>query len=155
MEKQSYIPKRKNKIRKYQRPEFILLFLTGFLWLAFLFKVFFTTKVNESAENIDLTTSTKTSNNVSSQKAISTPAKSRNRESTQSIKNQDVVKAVRESFEKVNPRKNDQIIRGEISKIITSNPSSEAVSAEIINMLDDSFELKSLNEDYQQALKSE
>jgi len=136
---------------KYRRPIFILLFLTGFLWTVFLYKVFFVTESKEPIEKIDLITPV--TSKAFAQKITLAVAKSRNKKS---IENQGVVKAVRESFENENPGKNDQIIRGEeISEIITQKEPVEDLSAGILEMLNDHTELKSLNKDYKQALKDE
>lgn len=129
----------------------LLLFITGLLWIAFLFKVFFVTEAKEPFEAI-----ISSPENQEKQPII---AKSRNKKSITKTDNTAVVKAVRESFEKNNPIKNDQIIRGKISKINSSKEQSkeksEDLSVGILKMLNDTIEMRSLNKDYKQAIQRE
>jgi len=163
MEKYSDIHQSKYQQPKHQNRKIqLLLFLTGLLWLVFLYKVFFVTEAKKTSEII--------SASPTNQKIHAVTATNRNKKSIKQIE-PPVVEAVRASFEKDNPRKNDQIIRGKISKInvsqdrhkdpyktqheIQAKESAEDKSGSILKMLNDNVEIRSLNKDYKQALKNE
>jgi len=131
----------KTRRRIYLRPVFILLLVTIFLWLAFLFKVFFVSKTKETADSS--TPTFQLSSNVTAAKTPSKQTKSRNKNTINTPENREEA-ALRESFENTNPKSDNKIMRGEIEPV-------EDISGNLLNALD--AEMDSLNKDYKRALK--
>lgn len=160
MEQQQNSSKHGRKL--YKRPEFILLLLTGLLWIAFLFKVlFFPDTQLEPVSSIAPQENPASTTKTSPEEAIklqSTQARSRNKLSTEQIsarEEQEYIEALRESFDQVKPGKNNQIIRGEFISV-TELPSQKIQKDEhkqIQILVDDKFEMDSLNAEYRRALR--
>lgn len=156
----------KPKPKLYKRPEFIFLLLTALLWIAFLLKVFHKSEVGTRAKseirvttNEEGTLSTKPSSTLktNTQEAFTpqvSQARSRNRLSIEQLnakKEQQYIEAIRESFEKIKPSNHNQIIRGEFQPV--TKDSVDEPETNIQNLVNDRFEMESLNAEYKRALK--
>lgn len=140
---------------KYKLSVIIILLLASCVWLIFSIKIF---QYTPNIEAIKISTQPKTISLISNiekttnlQPAIS---RSRNRENSRPLnekEKQQYIEALRESFEKVKPTKNNTIIRGEILPA-TNNYINN--SSNIQMLVNDKLELESLNTEYKRALKS-
>jgi hypothetical protein len=139
---------KKREKQYYQQPGFYLIALTVLLWVAFLFKVFKQNTPPEPPENKPLKLSTKAPEPLKIKSQGN--ATHKQLEKRQTKPEQAAIEALRKSLEKVKPAKN-VIIRGEALTLIQATGRNNKSNVKLIINREN---LKSLNADYNHALKN-
>lgn len=140
---------------KYKLSVIIILLLASCVWLFFSIKILQYTPDIELIKNSTQQKSNGLISNIEKTADLRPSiSRSRNRENSRPLnetEKQQYIEALRESFERVNPTKNNKIIRGDISPSIKELADKPSTNLE--SLLNNKFELKRLNTEYQKALK--
>ena len=141
--------KKKREKQYYQRPEFYIIALTVLLWVAFLFKVFKQNTTPEPPENKPLKLSTKAPEPLKLKSQRN--ATHKQLEKRQNKLEQAAIEALGKSLEKVKPVTKNVIIRGDALTLIQATGRNNKANVKLIINREN---LKSLNADYNHALKN-
>ncbi len=145
---------KKTTIKFYLRPEFFLIILTAFLWLAFLLKVLIYDK-EETIKIPKVVTHDKVTKTYNGRFKIKNHAKQeKNQFTNKEEKNQEQtpIEDLQESLDKVKPAGN-LIIRGEQSMTLIQKKSGRNAMPPT-ELIINKGNLKKLNADYMKALKT-